>query len=90
MSDLIEKLESPEVIRPAIIRLQMCYRGALAALQAWQLSGPDDTAKALACMTAAITGNLSAVRKIHGAQVAEAMLRQVTADTGLDLTRGRK
>lgn len=90
MSDLIEKLESPEVIRPAIIRLHMCYRGALASLHAWEQIGPDASAKALACMTAAVTGNLSAVRKVHGAHVAEAMLRQIAADAGLTITWRKK
>lgn len=89
MNDLIEMLESPAFIGPAAVRLLVAYECSLVVLRSVE-PNRNDTAKVLAGLTAAITGNLSAVRRVHGAHVAEAMLRQVAADTGLDLARGRK
>lgn len=99
MTDLTDLLDDPEVIASTIERFQRTYDAALKCLVSWQVADSaldirDQrslvTAKAVAALTASITGNLSAVRKVHGAHVAEAMLRQIAADAGLTITWRKK
>lgn len=102
MTDIRAKLGDPHALALAATRLDEGYRGMLNSLRTTQdadvalackgapAAERRMTERLLACTTAAMTGNLSAVRKQLGARIAEAMLRQIAADAGLDINRRGK